>query len=122
VPDDLVRHRTVSFVNHANTPTWTFRRKDLAERKVRISSRVEVNRAEAAIALARKGMGLVRPLSYQVAQELKEGSLVRVLKAYELPPVPVQLVYPSARLLAPRVRAFLDFATSKIPPLEFNRM
>jgi DNA-binding transcriptional LysR family regulator len=122
VPDDLARHRTVSFVNHANTPTWTFRRKDVAEHKVRISSRVEVNRAEAAIALARKGMGLARPLSYQVAQELKEGSVVRVLKGYELPPVPVQLVYPSARLLAPRVRAFLDFAASKIPSLEFNRM
>jgi len=121
-PDDVARHHAVSFVNHANSAAWAFRRRDLTEQKVAISSRVGVNRAEAAIALARKGVGLARPLSYQVARELKEGSLVRVLKAFELPPVPVQLVYPSARLLAPRVRAFLDFAASKIPSLEFNRI
>jgi DNA-binding transcriptional LysR family regulator len=119
-PEDLLHHRAVSFVNHANTTSWTFRLRDLTEQKIRVSSRVEVNRAELAIALARTGMGLARPLSYQVVQELKEGSLVRVLEAYELPPMPVQFVYSSARLLAPRIRAFLDFAAGKIHPLEFN--
>ena len=48
-------------------------------------------------------------LSYQVAPDLASGTLVRLLMPFERPPVPVQLVYPSARLLAPRVRAFLDF-------------
>jgi DNA-binding transcriptional LysR family regulator len=67
-------------------------------------------------------MGLTRVLSYQVARELKEGSLVRVLKGYELAPIPVQLVYPSARFLAPRVRAFLDYAAAKIPQMPFNRL
>lgn len=121
-PEDLLRHRAVFFNNHANAAAWAFQRKDQTQQKIKVPSRVEVNRAKAAIVLAREGMGLARILSYQVIQELKEGSLVRVLKVYELPPVPIQLVYPSARLLAPRVRAFLDFAASKIQPLEFNRV
>jgi DNA-binding transcriptional LysR family regulator len=121
-PVDLLRHQAVFFTNHASVTAWTFQRKDLTQQKIKVPSRLEVNQAEAAIVLARKGKGLARILSYQVAPELKEGSLVRVLKAYEMPPVPVQLVYPSARLLAPRVRAFLDFAAARILPLEFNRI
>jgi DNA-binding transcriptional LysR family regulator len=57
-------------------------------------------------------------LSYQVAPELASGALVRLLKTFERPPVPVQLVYPSARLLAPRVRAFLDFVAPRLSGLE----
>ena len=121
-PEDLVRHRAVSFINQANAAAWTFQGKDMKQQKIKVSSHVEVNRAEAAIGLAREGIGLARILSYQVAGELKEGSLVRVLGAYELSPVPVQLVYLSARLLAPRVRAFLDFAAGRILPMEFNRL
>lgn len=120
--EDLARHRAVSFINQANAPAWAFRGPDQKQRKIKVASLVEVNRAEAAIGLAQRGMGLARILSYQVAEQLKEGSLVRVLGAYELPPVPVQLVYPSARLLAPRVRAFLDFATGKIQRMAFNRL
>jgi len=121
-PDDLVRHHAVTFVNQASPAAWTFQRKEKGARKVTVSSRIEVNRAEAAIGLARDGMGLTRVLSYQVARELKEGSLVRLLKGYELAPIPVQLVYPSARFLAPRVRAFLDFAATRIPQMPFNRL
>ena len=121
-PDDLARHHAVTFVNQASPAAWTFQRKEKGSQKVTVSSRIEVNRAEAAIGLARDGMGLTRVLSYQVARELKEGSLVRVLKGYELAPIPVQLVYPSARFLAPRVRAFLDFAATKIPQMPFNRL
>ncbi len=121
-PDDLARHHAVTFVNQANSAAWTFQRKRNGLLKVRVASRIEVNRAEAAIGLARNGMGLTRVLSYQVARELTEGSLVRVLGGYELAPIPVHLVYASARLLAPRVRAFLDFAAARIPQLAFNRL
>jgi molybdate transport repressor ModE-like protein len=121
-PRDLAQHQAVCFVNHAHASAWTFRRGDQTQQRMKVSGRAEVNRADAAIVMARKGMGLVRILSYQVASELEEGSLVRVLKAYEMPPVPVQFVYPSARLLAPRVRAFLDFAAARILPLKFNRI
>jgi DNA-binding transcriptional LysR family regulator len=120
-PEDLARHQAVTFINNASTAAWTFQKKNRTQ-KIKVPSRLEVNRAEAAIVLALKGKGLARILSYQAAPELKEGSLVRVLKAYEMPAAPVQFVYPSARLLAPRVRAFLDFAAAQISSLEFNRL
>jgi DNA-binding transcriptional LysR family regulator len=56
-------------------------------------------------------------LSYQAAPDLEAGSLKRLLNDYEPEPVPVQLVFPSARHMAPRVRAFVDFAVE-----EFSRL
>lgn len=121
-PDDLARHQAVLFVNQASAPAWRFQNKDGTQRSIKVPHRLEVNRAEVAIALAAEGKGIARVLSYQVANELKDGSLVRLLKPYEMPPLPVQLVYPSARLLAPRIRAFLDFAAARISRLAFNRI
>jgi DNA-binding transcriptional LysR family regulator len=68
------------------------------------------------------GRGLTRPLSYQVADELADGRLMRVLEAFEPPPIPVQLVTPSARLTPPRVRAFIDHAAAELSRLAVIRV
>lgn len=111
-PDDLDAHRIVLFVNHANSADWRF-----ADKTIRVAARFQVNRAEAAIAAARAGHGLLMVLSYQVASALADGSLVRVLQAFERPAIPVQLVVPTARLMPPRVRTFIDFAVPRLSTL-----
>jgi DNA-binding transcriptional LysR family regulator len=83
-----------------------------------VAARFQINRAEAAIAAARDGYGILSVLSYQVAAELADGSLVRVLRRFERPPIPVQLVVPTARLMPPRVRTFLDFALPRLSALK----
>ena len=77
-----------------------------------------MNRAEAAIAAARDGHGVLAILSYQVAADLVQGKLVRLLQSFERPSIPVQLVMPSARLMPPRLRAFLDFAVPRLSALD----
>jgi len=108
------------------TPEWRFaapgsRPEEGAEVVVRIAPRFVVTQAEAAVAADCAGRGVVRALSYQVAEELAEGRLVRLLRAWEPPPVPVQLVFPTARLMAPRLRAFLDFAAPRLAALPVLR-
>jgi len=39
---------------------------------------------------------------------------VTLLDDFALPPQPVHLVYPEARLVAPKVRAFIDFSGPKL--------
>ena len=73
-----------------------------------------VNGGDVAIACALAGRGLARPLSYQVDEELRDGRLQVVLAEHELPPIPVQLVYPGGRRAAARVRAFVDFAAARL--------
>jgi DNA-binding transcriptional LysR family regulator len=69
-----------------------------------------VNDATAALAAAERDEGITIALSYMVAPALVERRLVPVLERFAPAPVPVQIVYPHARLLAPKIRAFVDFA------------
>jgi DNA-binding transcriptional LysR family regulator len=113
-PEDLAAHDIVLFFNHANSADWHFVDRAKRDQVVRVNARFRVNRAEAAIVAARDGHGVLSVLSYQVASELADGSLVRILRRFERPPIPVQLVVPTARLMPPRVRAFLDFAVPRL--------
>ena len=48
-------------------------------------------------------------LSYQVAPHVAQGRLTTVLADYELPPRPVSVIYPHAKLLPARTRAFIEW-------------
>jgi DNA-binding transcriptional LysR family regulator len=63
------------------------------------------------------GRGIARVLSYQVAEDIAAGNLVRVLQAFEPPPWPVQLVVVSRVHMPPKVRAFLDHAAEELRKL-----
>ncbi len=117
-PQDLVHHDIVLFVNRANSADWRFLDRDKRDLTVRVAARFQIDRAEAAIAAARDGHGVLSVLSYQVAAELAQGSLVRLLRRFERPSIPVQLVVPTARLMPPRVRTFLDFALPRLSALD----
>jgi DNA-binding transcriptional LysR family regulator len=124
VPADLEGHEVVLFSILGAAPDWRFARPQGGgeeELVVRVAPRFTVTGAEAAVEAACAGRGLVRALSYQVAEELADGRLVRLLRAFEPPPVPVHLVFPTARLMALRLRAFLDFAAPRLSSLPVLR-
>jgi DNA-binding transcriptional LysR family regulator len=52
-----------------------------------------------------------------VAPYLKEGALNIVLEAFEPPPQPVSVVYPQARLLPARTKAFVDWIRRELADL-----
>ncbi|MDO9706763.1 LysR family transcriptional regulator [Paracraurococcus lichenis] len=120
-PEDLAGHDTVVFLARAMPPDWRFISPEGQEMTVRIAPRLSVNEARAAVAAAVAGQGIVSTLSYQMAEELASGALVPVLADWETAPLPVQLVFPSARLLPPRVRAFLDVAVPRLAALPVLR-
>ena len=81
---------------------------------VAVAPRLQVNDALGAILAAERGEGITTALSYMVAPQLAAGALVTLLDELSPPPVPVQLVYPQSRLLAAKVRAFVDFAAPRL--------
>ena len=111
-PADLASHRCISSIGLTPSETWTFRKGRAVH--VRVTPVLAVNHAESAIRAATAGAGITCVLSYQVADQLARGTLVRVLTAYEPPPVPVQLVFPAANARAAKVRAFLELATPRL--------
>lgn len=83
---------------------------------VPVSGALEFNHIAPAIDACIAGMGFATFLSYQVADALAAGQLMPVLRAFELPPRPVNLVYPHARLLPARVRRALDWLEADLRP------
>lgn len=53
-------------------------------------------------------------LSHQVAPRLETRQLKVVLERFELPPRPISIVYPHARLIPARTRAFIDWVRNDI--------
>jgi DNA-binding transcriptional LysR family regulator len=59
---------------------------------------------------ALSGGGITAAFCYQVDQGFRSGALVEVLPAFAPPPVPIQAVFPTSRLLSSKVKAFLMLA------------
>ncbi|WP_150562164.1 LysR family transcriptional regulator [Pandoraea cepalis] len=76
---------------------------------VPVDGNLEVSHGLTAIDACLGGMGYGCFLSYQVAAPMADGRLVRVLKDYEGPARPVNIVYPHARLLPSRTRVFVEW-------------
>jgi DNA-binding transcriptional LysR family regulator len=85
-----------------------------SELSVPVHSRLAVNTAEAAIAAAILGVGLIRVLSYQVADAIRDNALCVVLDSFESAPLPIHLVHKGQAPLPLKLRAFLDFVTPRL--------
>ncbi len=112
-PSDLAAHTLIAFSGISAADRWVFRA-GTTETAVAIKPRLAVNTAEAAIDAAGAGFGVTRVLSYQAADAIASGSLLRVLLDHEGPDLPIHLLYPGGRYPPPKLRAFLDFCAPRL--------
>ncbi len=103
-PEAITVHETILF---GASPDWRFA-EDGREVRLTPSPRFATNSADAAVQHAEAGGGLTRVMAYQAAEAVGRGRLKIVLAKFEQPPLPIQIVYPTSRLLSAKVRAFID--------------
>ncbi len=109
-PSDLHRFR---LVDATNVGDWQFL--DNGERiTLPINSALQLNSNRAAIRAATAGWGITRVISYQVANELANNTLKTVLSEYELPPVPIHVVYPESRRGSAKLQRFVEFCVAAL--------
>src|SRR6266511_442592 len=113
VPADLGAHGVVACSGVAGVERWIFRN-ETGETSVAIRPRLIVTTAEAALDVVRADFGITRVLSYQAADDIARGSLLRLLPAHEGHELPIHLLYPGGRHPPPKLRAFLDFAKPRL--------
>ena len=111
-PDDLLDHDAAVFGQLEQI--WANYGSDGERYDIHPRTRVRVNTAGGSVAAALNGAGLTRALSFQVAEDLQSSRLVRVLRDYSTPSIPVHLVYARQGLMPLKMRAFLDFAAPKL--------
>lgn len=106
-PASLRDHACITFAAHGRRWYYRHKGKELAEE---ISPRLVCNQIRTATLACVQGVGVARLAHYQVADELADGRLVRILREFEPADLPIQLVYPHGLQLSPRVRAFVEWA------------
>lgn len=115
----LVDHECLFFMSAGRTQPWQFN--GAAQSSHAGKNRLQMDSAEALLAAAINGVGLIHLPDYLVNDALRAGQLVRVLDAFDPPPDPIRLVYPTRRHLSPKVRLFIDFVIeqwAQTPPWE----
>jgi DNA-binding transcriptional LysR family regulator len=109
VPDDLADHVAILLNSVSVASEWRFNTRQepiIAIMRPRLTTTTN----DSAIAAAVAGFGLTRVLSYQVANQLRDGTLKIVLADFEPPALPVNVVHREGRYATHKVRAFLDLA------------
>ncbi|MDX2299536.1 MAG: LysR family transcriptional regulator [Xanthomonadaceae bacterium] len=112
-PDDLCRAQVVASTSSALTSDWLFGGPQ-GPLSVRPEPRLVVTANQAAIHAACLGWGLAHVLSYQVAGKVAGGELEIVLADYELPPLPIHVVYQDTHKIAAKVRTFVDYCVTRL--------
>lgn len=110
-PADVLEHACIVFAPQGRQ--WQFQEQGAVVSRT-VPARMATNQIQVVSLACQQGVGIARLLHYQVASELEDGRLVRVLRDFELPDVPIQMVYPHARLLSARVRQFIDWAAPRL--------
>jgi len=112
-PEALSRLPVIATSSIGQIRNWAFVEND-QPLNVRPEPRLVVTANQAAISAACLGLGLTRVLSYQVASKVAAGDLEIVLADFELPPLPIHVVYQGGRKAPARIRSFVDFAVSTL--------
>lgn len=112
-PEELSAHTLISSSSGDLTHDWQFMEKG-KKRNIRIKPRLTVTTNQAAINAAKKGLGITRVISYQVADELARGELKIVLSEFSLPAMPVSIIHRESRMSSNKVRCFIDLMAERL--------
>jgi DNA-binding transcriptional LysR family regulator len=112
-PEQLRDHDCLLMTGHQAPGTWRFRRGRRAI-TVEVHGKIAVNSLALVAALAAAGHGIAR-LPEQIGNAaVAAGKLRRILDHLTPEAIPWHAVYPSARNLSPKVRAFLDLLEGQL--------
>lgn len=106
-PADLTEHRCVVDSSNRQPGRWRYQGKR-GEQTIAVPASLEVNDGSVAAQFAADGLGIACLPDFIVASWLERGELVRVLQNFEVPAIPLSLVYPANRLMSPALKALID--------------
>src|ERR1700712_3914629 len=110
---DLVQHRVVHYVPSLNAQgaAWEYIDADGRRQAIPMRAQVTVNGTDAYQAAALAGLGLIQAPAFGTESLVASGQLVEVLPGFVAAPMPVSLMLPHRRQLAPRVQAVMAWLT-----------
>ncbi|WP_437287574.1 LysR family transcriptional regulator [Sorangium sp. So ce406] len=112
--DDLAGHDCLIFSSRNRRQSWRFVGDDGAWVKAQGPGRLRLDSGEAIRDAAVAGLGVAFLPDFLVAKDLAAGRLQQVLPDVEAEDVKIVTIYPTRRLLEPRVRRFIDLMVEEL--------
>jgi DNA-binding transcriptional LysR family regulator len=106
---DLTNHACIGYAFAANGDEWSFLGKGGTSLVVTAPCVLHCKSGHAMRAAALAGKGIVQLPTFMVGRDLREGTLLPLLKGYRVPDIDVLAIYPSRRHLSAKVRVMIDF-------------
>ncbi len=108
--EDLKSHRLVLFNTVPGSPAAGFEYHDGVKfRELKMSASITVDTADAYKTACLAGLGICQTPRIGIVRELWEKKLIEVLPEFRAEPMHISIVYPQRRMLAKRVRVFVDW-------------
>jgi LysR family transcriptional regulator, regulator for bpeEF and oprC len=120
--EEIEKHRCVNFVlpQTQREIEWKFERKKKAI-SLTVNSYLQFDDAEALLAAACQGAGIIQAPKYIVAGAIARGDLQPILMDFApIESKPIAVVYPQKRYLSAKVRVFIGFMTALMENLKLD--
>ncbi len=111
-PKELLQANCIRF-SGGTGPWWTFHENGKPF-NVPVTGNLEFNQVAPTVDACLAGLGFGMFISYQVEQQIKQNRLRVVLESFQLPPRPINLIYPSGRLLPARTKLFIKWIKNEM--------
>jgi len=112
-PADLASHTCIVHDVGPGSDVWTFVTSE-GPQEFHVSGGFLANDVSAVRMAARSGYGIAQLPLFEVLDDLRSDVLVSVLSEFPAPGIPLSLVYPSRRHLAPRTRIVFEFILEQV--------
>jgi DNA-binding transcriptional LysR family regulator len=107
-PSDLKNHSVISYSYLATGDEWVFQGPD-GEARVKTNPKIHTNNGDTCRSAALAHQGIILQPTFIVGQDIQKGDLVELLPQFRSMELGIYAVYPSRKLVSPRIRALVDF-------------
>lgn len=107
-PNDLKHHSVISYSYLATGDEWVFQGPE-GEVRVKTQPKIHTNNGDTCRSAALAHQGIILQPTFIVGLDLQRGDLVALLPQFKSIELGIYAVYPSRKLVSPRIRALVDF-------------
>lgn len=120
-PEDLEGRACITWRSHPGHNLWKFRN-DNGLTTIRATGNFYAKNADAIAAAAVAGLGFCLLPDWNIAQEIRQKQLTRVLKGWDTVPAmsPVWAVHTHQRHVPPKIRTFVDFLVERFAAVKYS--
>lgn len=111
-PEALRTLPCLCYAGSERADIWRFTGPE-GEGSVQVPIRMRANNGDVLMAAVEAGLGVAVQPTFIAEASLRAGRVVRILPAHSFETVTIHLVYPEARHLSAKTRAFMDFARAE---------